>query len=141
WALDLHPADGIYSEKPGCNQWHARGVYQIPYRCLYSRNIRNLFLAGRIISASHVAFSSTRVQATLSTAAQAVGMAAALCVRSNLLPAEIARSPRIELLQRELIRRGQYIPGVRLDDPEDLARSARLSASSVFELGALPPDG
>ena len=67
WALDLHPADGIYSEKPGCNQWHSRGVYQIPYRCFYSRNIKNLFLAGRIFSASHVAFSSTRVQATLSS--------------------------------------------------------------------------
>lgn len=141
WALDLHPADGIYSEKPGCNQWHARGVYQIPYRCLYSRNIRNLFLAGRIFSASHVAFSSTRVQATLSTAAQAVGMAAVLCVRDNLLPADISRSPHIEQLQRELIRRGQYIPGVRLDDPDDLARSAHISASSAFELGALPPDG
>ncbi|NLF77802.1 MAG: FAD-dependent oxidoreductase [Chloroflexi bacterium] len=141
WALDLHPADGIYSEKPGCNQWHARGVYQIPYRCLYSRNIRNLFLAGRIISASHVAFGSTRVQATLSAVAQAVGMAAVVCVRDNLLPADVSRSPHIELLQRELIRRGQHIPGVRLADPDDLARSARLSASSAFELAALPPDG
>ncbi len=79
WALDLHPADGVFSEKPGCNQWHSRGVYQIPYRCLYSRNIDNLFLAGRIISVSHVAFGSTRVQATLAAAAQAVGVAAAQC--------------------------------------------------------------
>ena len=76
WALDLHPADGIFSEKPGCSQWHSRGIYQIPYRCMYSRNITNLFLAGRIISASHVAFSSTRVQGTLAHAAQAVGIGA-----------------------------------------------------------------
>ncbi|MGI8634866.1 MAG: FAD-dependent oxidoreductase, partial [Segetibacter sp.] len=56
WSIDLHPADGVFSEKPGCNQWHGKGIYHIPYRCLYSRNISNLFLAGRIISATHVAF-------------------------------------------------------------------------------------
>ena len=42
WAIDLHPADGIFSEKPGCNQWHSKGVYEIPYRCLISKNIKNL---------------------------------------------------------------------------------------------------
>ncbi len=141
WALDLHPADGVYSEKPGCNQWHSRGVYQIPYRCLYSRNIANLFLAGRILSASHVAFSSTRVQATLASAAQAVGMAAALCLREGVLPAALAQSPFIQQLQRELLRRGQHIPGVRLDDPDDLARSAHVRASSTFRLAAFPANG
>ncbi|MEZ4717683.1 MAG: FAD-dependent oxidoreductase [Caldilineaceae bacterium] len=60
WSIDLHPADGVYSPRPGCDQWHAKGIYQIPYRCLYSKNIRNLFLAGRIVSVSHVAFGSTR---------------------------------------------------------------------------------
>lgn len=76
WSIDLHPADGVFSEKPGCNQWHAKGIYQIPYRTLYSKNITNLFLAGRIISASHVAFASTRVMATAAHVGQAVGMAA-----------------------------------------------------------------
>ena len=32
WAIDLHPADGVFSEKPGCNQWHSKGIYEIPYR-------------------------------------------------------------------------------------------------------------
>ncbi len=76
WSIDLHPADGVFSEKPGCNQWHGKGVYQIPFRTLYSYNIQNLFLAGRIISASHVAFASTRVMATAAHIGQAVGMAA-----------------------------------------------------------------
>ena len=76
WSIDLHPADGVFSEKPGCNQWHSKGIYQIPYRCLYSKNINNLFLAGRIISASHVAFASTRVMATAAHVGQAIGMAA-----------------------------------------------------------------
>ena len=141
WSIDLHPADGVYSEKPPCNQWHARGVYQIPYRCLYSRNIKNLFLAGRIISVSHVAFGSTRVQGTLGQAAQAVGIAAALCTRDKLLPAEISQAPRIHELQEELLRRGQCIPGVRFANPANLAHSARIHASSTLKLAQLPANG
>lgn len=141
WALDLHPADGVYSEKPGCNQWHSRGTYQIPYRCMYSRNISNLFLAGRILSASHVAFGSTRVQATLGEAAQAVGLAAALCLRDGKLPAQMCESADIKELQRELLRRGQCIPGVRLDDPHNLAAQAKIQASSTLQLTHLPDNG
>ncbi len=58
WAIDLHPADGVFSELPGCNQYHSKGIYEIPYRCFISKDIRNLFVAGRLISASHVAFGS-----------------------------------------------------------------------------------
>jgi hypothetical protein len=141
WSIDLHPADGIFSERPGCNQWHAAGVYQIPYRCLYSRNITNLFLAGRGISVSHVAFGSTRVMATGAHAAQAVGMAAALCTRDQRVPADISAPERMAELQRELQRRGQYIPGFRLQDPDDLAQKATIQTSSEFRLSALPPDG
>ena len=79
WSIDLHPADGVFSEKPGCNQWHPKGIYQIPYRCLFSKNIKNLFLGGRIISATHVAFASTRVMATAAHIGQAIGMAAYVC--------------------------------------------------------------
>ncbi|MES3019090.1 MAG: FAD-dependent oxidoreductase, partial [Bacteroidota bacterium] len=52
WSIDLHPADGVFSKRSPCNQWHSKGIFQIPYRCLYSKNIKNLFLAGRIISVS-----------------------------------------------------------------------------------------
>jgi hypothetical protein len=141
WSIDLHPADGVFSEKPGCNQWHSRGVYQIPYRCMYSRNISNLFLAGRIISATHVAFGSSRVIGTCSHAAQAVAMAAVLCHRDNLLPADISQPERVVELQRELIRQGQYIPGLPLNDSQDLARQAKISVSSQFKLAELPADG
>ncbi|MEM6734127.1 MAG: FAD-dependent oxidoreductase, partial [Myxococcota bacterium] len=64
WAIDHHPTDNIYSDEEPCTQWHCKGVYQIPYRAMYSRNVPNLFLAGRLISASHIAFGSTRVMAT-----------------------------------------------------------------------------
>ena len=141
WAIDLHPSDGVYSERPGCQQWHSRGVYQIPYRCLYSRNIANLFLAGRIISASHIAFGSTRVMATCAQSAQAVAWAAVLCRRRGLKPREAGAPPVLAELQRELLRSGQFIPGLALDDPEDLARSAAVSASSECRLDTLAPSG
>ena len=141
WAIDLHPAEGVYSNRPGCAQWHAKGVYQIPYRCFYSSNIENLFLAGRIVSASHVAFGSTRVMATCGHNAQAVGIAAALCRETGLLPRGLLESGRMEELQRRLMKSGQYIPGLILNDPAELASSAEITASSEYVLGELKPDG
>lgn len=141
WAMDLHPADGVYSELSPCTQWHSKGIYQIPFRSLYSRNIRNLFLAGRIISASHVAFGSTRVMATCGHTAQAVGMAAAICREQGIMPRDLLDHLKMEQLQRCLMRSGQYIPSLALDDPDDLAPRAAISASSRFILDQLPPNG
>lgn len=141
WSIDLHPADGIFSERPGCDQWHAKGVYQIPYRTMYSRNIKNLFLGGRIMSASHVAFGSTRVMLTLANCAQAIGTAAAQCLRAGLLPADISQPENMRQLQRDLLRTGQHIPGVQLSDADDLVQTARISASSQFRLDHLPAGG
>ncbi len=141
WSIDLHPADGVFSELPGCDQWHAKGVYQVPYRTQYSQNIRNLFITGRIMSASHVAFGSTRVMLTLASAAQSVGMAAAHCIQRDLLPRDIAQPEHIGLLQRDLQRVGAYIPQFTLDDEANLVRQARVSASSKLCLESLPDDG
>ncbi|HEY4064929.1 MAG TPA: FAD-dependent oxidoreductase [Puia sp.] len=141
WALDLHPADGVYSDQQGCMQYHSKGVYQIPYRSIYSRNISNLFLAGRIISATHVAFSSTRVMATCALTGQAAGMAAALCTRYGVKPRDL-RSPRfMRRLQTELLRTGHYIPNLCWKDSADLLAEASLSASSELELLEIPSDG
>lgn len=139
WAVDLHPADGIYSEKSGCTQWHAKGVYGIPWRCYYSRNIKNLLLAGRIISASHVAFGSSRVMATCAAGAQAVGTAAALCLEQGCLPADLSTGENLRELQLRLQRDGQFLPGKTLDDPADLAPQASASASSRLVLSELAP--
>lgn len=138
WAMDLHPADGVYSELSPCTQWHSKGVYQIPYRCLYSRSVDNLFLGGRIMSASHVAFGSIRVMATCGHNAQAIGMAAALCKQSGLLPRDLLESNRMHQLQQNLLRSGQYIPGIALDGP---GASVSATASSRLILGRLPADG
>ena len=141
WAIDLHPSEGVFSAQPGCTQWHGKGIYPIPYRCLYSRNLSNLFLAGRSISASHLAFGSTRVMATCAHSAQAVALAAALCLQRGLRPRALSQRPQISLLQRGLLRSGQYIPGVALEDPEDLTRTAALAASSELRLAELKPNG
>ena len=124
WALDLHPADGVFSEKPGCNQWHCKGVYEIPYRCMISQNIENLFMAGRIISASHVAFASTRVMATCAQGAQAVGMAAALAVKNGWNPAGLLQENRMKLLQQELLQSGQHIPHLQWKDELNILQTA-----------------
>ena len=137
WAIDLHPADGVFSELPACNQWHVKGTYQIPFRSLYSRNIENLFLAGRLISASHVAFASTRVMATCGHNAQAVAVAANICKQRGWSPRQLATSENIAQLQAKLQRRGQYIPNVVCRDSNDLAQQATVSASSHLILDGL----
>jgi hypothetical protein len=141
WSIDLHPADGVFSEKPGCNQWHSKGTYSIPYRSLYSRNLDNLFLVGRIISVSHVAFGSTRVMATGAHVAQAVGMAAALAARHGWSPRSLAEGPRLAELQQELLKTGQHIPGFALHDAANLVQTATLTTSSELVLTELASDG
>ena len=134
WAIDLHPSDGVYSDKPGCTQWHSKGVYQIPFRTMYSRNVSNLFLTGRLISATHIAFGSTRVMATCAHNGQAVGMAAHLCLQHNEFPRDLLSTSRMHELQQLLLRSGQHIPGLRADDPSDLARHAIITATSSLRL-------
>ncbi|KAA6438543.1 FAD-dependent oxidoreductase [Dyadobacter flavalbus] len=139
WSIDLHPADGVYSDQSGCNQWHSKGVYPIPYRCYYSKNISNLFIAGRIISATHVAFASTRVMATSAAGGQAVGIAAALCKKYNCSPRELGQL-YLQELQLELWRAGQYLPQTEITDPENLVNHAvQITASSTLQLKELAP--
>ncbi len=132
WSIDLHPADGVYSERPGCNQWHSKGIFEIPYRTLYSKNVNNLFIAGRLISVSHVAFGATRVMATCAYIGQSIGMAAVLCKNEGLLPREILNHGHIEDLQQKLSLNGQYIPGVSIVDLSDLIAKSKISASSTL---------
>ena len=141
WSIDLHPGDGVFSEKPGCNQWHSKGIYQIPYRSLYSRNITNLFFAGRIISASHVAFGSTRVMATSAYLGQAVGNAAYLCLQKNCTPKELYTLNHITELQSYLGKVGHFIPGVLPTDTDNLINQAQILTSSELQLSSLAGNG
>lgn len=141
WAFDLHPADGVYSKHAGCTHIRAHGVYGIPFRSLYSQNIGNLLLGGRVISVSHVAFGTTRVMGTLASCGQAAGTAAALCRRHGCLPRELAGRGLTSRLQQDLLRAGAHLPSHRYTDADDLARGAAVTLSSRLRLAALPSDG
>ncbi|MBN9383317.1 MAG: FAD-dependent oxidoreductase [Chitinophagaceae bacterium] len=138
WSIDLHPSDGVFSEKPGCNQWHSKGIYSIPYRSLYSRNVPNLLFSGRLISATHVAFGSSRVMGTGAYIGQASGMAAVLCRRHGVLPRDLLQRALMAELQQELLWSGQHIPGLVLQDEKDLTRRAEITVSSKLVLDELP---
>lgn len=78
WPMDDHFPEG-YRYPHGQTVMHpAPTPYGIPYRCLYSQNVENLFFAGRNVSVTHMALSSTRVMGTCAVMGQAVGTAAAL---------------------------------------------------------------
>lgn len=128
WSIDLHPPEGIDSKEPPCIQVKPP-LYNVPLRCLYSRNVANLLFAGRQISTSHVAFGSTRIMATCAVMGQAVGTAAAMCARQNRTPRELGRDS-IGELQQTLLKEDAYIIGVTNSDPADLARSSTVRASS-----------
>jgi hypothetical protein len=135
WNLDDHPSGGfdLPEEEPFTSIPLPR-VYNIPLRALYSREVANLFMAGRNASCSHVAFSSTRVMATCAGMGQAVGTAAALCVRHGLRPRQLyGDKPRLAELQQSLLRDDQTIRDARNEDPADLARNATVTASGVVE--------
>jgi len=103
--------------------------YAIPFRCLYSRNIGNLMMAGRNISATHLALSNSRVMLTCALLGHAAGTGAALCVRNNTRPRGLY-AEHIQTLQQQLLKEGAYVMGVEADDPADLAPKARVRASS-----------
>lgn len=109
WGLDDHNPDGFDGKESNYYQI-VRGVYGIPYRCLYSENIENLFFAGRNISATHLAASSARVTGTCGCIGQAVGAAAFVAEKYDLSPR--AAGKHIAEIQQLLLERDCYLPGV-----------------------------
>ena len=131
WSMDDHPAKGFYaSDRHPCRQKGHVPCYNIPFSSLYSNKVKNLMMAGRNISCSHVAFSSTRVMSTCATVGQAVGTAAAICLDDKITPAQLRANPeKVKQLQQTLLRDDQTILGIKNTDPADLARSAKVTAS------------
>lgn len=133
WHIDTHRPEMFYAfvnKAPHSTDEPImyEGIYTIPYRSIYSKDIENLYLGGRIISATHRAFASTRVMATCAVAAQAAGTAAALAISKNKKPRELCED--ITELQQLLLRDGCYIPGYKNTDVNDKALSAIIAASS-----------
>ncbi|MBL9183215.1 MAG: FAD-dependent oxidoreductase, partial [Verrucomicrobiaceae bacterium] len=149
WPIDTHPPEGVDApNEPPCTQHHLPFIYDIPLRCCVSSRPRNLMFAGRNLSATHIAFASTRVMATCAVIGQGVGTAAALALRQNMLPADIAADAQlVHAIQQQLLRDDCYLIGVSNDDPKDLVRiAATITASSCRRLvsqneEALPHSG
>lgn len=122
WPLDDHNALGFDAEKATNSYLHLSAPYAIPYRCLYSHNVSNLLFAGRNISVSHVAYSSTRVMATCAIGGQAAGTAAALCALNGEMP-------------RALCKHVRALQDALLDDDCFLLHTRRASGEPERKLG------
>jgi len=130
WTMDDHHPGGADSfakfNQPPTLHHPAPSPYGIPYRSLYSKNIENLMFAGRVASCTHVAMSSTRVMGTCSVMGQALGTAAALACRHDLMPHDVL--DHIGELQQQLLAADVYVPEV----PQvvgETTRRAHLEAS------------
>lgn len=139
WSIDLHPPQGMYAEESGSKHLHADGNYHIPFRSLYSVNVSNLLFAGRNISATHVAFGTTRVMATCAVIGEAAGTAAALCIDKSITPRELSHGHTAQLLQT-LLQQDASVLGLVNEDAKDLAREAKISASSFLSRLAVESD-
>ena len=110
WRIDQHyPIEKNSQQYPGA-EWLSEGVltpidfYALPYRCFYSKDVRNMFMAGRNISVTHIALGSTRVMRTCGMIGEVVGMAASVCMKRNALPRDIYTTYFADL--QELMRKG-----------------------------------
>ncbi|MFA6632891.1 MAG: FAD-dependent oxidoreductase, partial [Kiritimatiellia bacterium] len=117
WTIDLHyPAPKNARHFPGAEfksiaKHKAIHPYPIPYRCLYSKNVENLFMAGRNISVTHVALGTVRVMRTGGMMGEVVGMAASLCKKHGCLPRDVYATHLEEL-------KGLMARGVGLGQPQ-----------------------
>lgn len=128
WSMDDHHPGGFKTpEKPTI--FHpAPSPYGIPYRCMYARDIENLMFAGRNISVTHTAMSSTRVMATCATIGQAVGTAASIAIRDDLTPRGVYEQ-RIHELKETLMEDDCYLPFNCRQIPA-LTKEAKLTCES-----------
>ena len=132
WPMDEHAPHGVFDKDINPTRFiNFPGVYTIPYRSYYSKNINNLMMAGRDISVTKMALGSTRVMGTCAIGGQAVGTAAAVAIKHNCSPRDAIKY--IKEIQQTLIKDDCWIPGFRNEDDKDMARTAKVTASSFKE--------
>ena len=128
WSMDDHHPGGFRAPDRPTIFHPAPSPYGIPYRSMYSADVENLMFAGRNISVTHTAMSSTRVMATCATIGQAVGTAAAIAVREDATPRGVYERHLHELKQT-LMEDDSYLPFNRRDVPA-LTKNARLECAA-----------
>jgi hypothetical protein len=130
WSMDAHAQDGLFDPAPA-TFWHpVPGMYNYPYRTLYSKDIDNLFIGGRIHSATHLAMSSTRNMATLGVGGQAIGTAASLCKKYGVNPRDITEKHIRELQLLLIDDDDNTIIGFYDEDGVQLLKDTKINVSS-----------
>ena len=129
WSMDDHHPAGFRTSEPPTIYHPAPSPYGIPFGSLYSKAIDNLMFAGRNISVTHAAMSSTRVMATCALLGQAVGTAAAMAVEKNCTVDEIAQKHMTEL-QDHLMDDDCYLPHFKRRI-SSLCRNAKLTGDGM----------
>ncbi len=130
WGLDDHNPFGMRKHEGASFASHVipvQEIYGLPLRALYSVNVKNLMMAGRNVSVTHVALSSTRVMATCALLGQAAGVAAALAIRYECSPKEVA-AQHVKEVQSILLDDGVFLPHIKRST-STLARQASLNLS------------
>jgi len=163
WSIDLHLPDKRYEKGFEGDAFISRahytrfkGPYWLPYRCLYSKNVPNLFMAGRDVSVTHEALGTVRVMRTCGMTGEIVGMAASLCKKHNTTPRGVYKDYLDELKALMIAgigkdptpKTGFPRPGsvpARLAPPAwlktagtNLARKAKVTVSSTHASGKYP---
>lgn len=128
WPIDDHFPGGYYHKGTPNTDVHTPAPYCLPYRALYSKNVDNLFFAGRNISMTHMAMSSIRVMATCSLLGQAVGTAAAIAVKYGVSPNGVYKE-YLKELQERLMENDSFLPHFKREI-SDLCRKTELSGGN-----------
>ena len=138
WSIDLHypdPANTAFFPgeefKAVCTQEYIE-IYPIPYRCFYSKNIPNLFMAGRNISVTHVALGTVRVMRTTAMMGEVVGLAASVCHRHGCLPRDVYRTHFADL--QALMEQGAGKQGLPNNQLFNVGRKEHLKDRKVKRL-------
>lgn len=154
WFVDLHTPGGLLarsSEPSAATSGHEYdtfsdyaamsycGPYGIPLRVLLSRDLDNLMMAGRNVSVTHAALGTVRVMGTTALMGEAAGTAAALGVLRGHDFEEMLRED-IGDIQQSLLANGCFLPNFSNTDAADLARQARVSASSDAPVHGVAPE-
>ena len=141
WFLDLHTPGGLLAptSEPASAEGYKPtsdyslksyvGPYGLPLRSLIAKDVDNLLMAGRNVSATHAALGTARVMATTALMGQAAGTACAHACRAGRMPHEFTPTD-VAAVQQRLLRDGCFLPNYKSTDSHDLARTANVRASS-----------
>lgn len=127
WKIDDHPPAGFEHNGAPTKYYDCPSPFGIPYRCIYSVNVKNLMFAGRNISVTHAAMAASRVMATCAMLGQAAGTAAAMALEYSTDPRGICQ--HIDELQQRLMENDCWLPG-KSRRISDICKNAELTAGA-----------